>query len=237
MGQQTTFRCVLLQGYNYGLGTTLAGDASAHGCCGATVATCAAVQSSQLAGRQGPVSCLSCTLCSGCLRHCCTGPWSTALTTAACLPALCWQLRSLRHVAHLCLGFSHSMSIGKYGEVCSWGTDENGSLGQGFTWPRPGSRFPEPVKARLVTGAAGWKHTAGDLAVMCTQAQAGRGCSKPLANGLGWFQLHWDRDRTDNHWQCLCWMLPCHTLPLVEHSARQHVVQRTLAPHYCVSLY
>ena len=43
----------------------------------------------------------------------------------------------------------------------TWGTDENGSLGQDFCWPRPGSRVPQELPLRLAAGAAGWKHSAG----------------------------------------------------------------------------
>lgn len=71
------------------------------------------------------------------------------------------QLQSLRHVSQLCLGFSHSMAVGKYGDTTSWGTDEHGSLGQGFTWPKPGSRTPQRLPLRLAGGAAGWQHSAG----------------------------------------------------------------------------
>ncbi|WIA39600.1 hypothetical protein OEZ86_005684 [Tetradesmus obliquus] len=82
----------------------------------------------------------------------------TGANVHECLPQ---QIRGLRHVSQLCLGFSHSMSIGKHGDVYTWGTDENGSLGQGFNWPTAPSRTPEPVKLRLQSGAAGWKHSAG----------------------------------------------------------------------------
>lgn len=54
------------------------------------------------------------------------------------------------------------MAIGKHGDVYTWGTDEFGSLGQGFKWPKLVSRVPESVGVRLVSGAAGWKHTAGE---------------------------------------------------------------------------
>jgi alpha-tubulin suppressor-like RCC1 family protein len=73
------------------------------------------------------------------------------------------QLPSLHHVQQLCLGFSHSMAIGRYGDVHTWGTDEQGSLGQGFRWPKPGSMTPEHLPVRLQQGAAGWKHTAGEV--------------------------------------------------------------------------
>jgi hypothetical protein len=45
--------------------------------------------------------------------------------------------------------------------VHTWGTDENGSLGQDFCWPRPGSHVPQELPLRLAAGAAGWKHSAG----------------------------------------------------------------------------
>eukprot|EP00775_Hariotina_reticulata_P010632 gene10632-10790_t len=88
------------------------------------------------------------------------GSWQLGLgvNTHECIPQ---QLPSLRHVQQLCLGFSHSMAIGRYGDVHSWGTDEHGSLGQGFRWPKPGSQTPERIPVRLQYGAAGWKHTAG----------------------------------------------------------------------------
>lgn len=53
------------------------------------------------------------------------------------------------------------MSIGKHGDVYTWGMDENGSLGHGFKWPQPAAQVPTGVPVRLVAGAAGWKHTAG----------------------------------------------------------------------------
>jgi alpha-tubulin suppressor-like RCC1 family protein len=71
------------------------------------------------------------------------------------------QLRGLHNVQQLVLGFNHSMSIGKHGDVYSWGTDENGSLGHGFKWPTVAAQRPTPVPVRLISGAAGWKHTAG----------------------------------------------------------------------------
>lgn len=73
------------------------------------------------------------------------------------------QLRGLHNVQQLCLGFSHSMSIGKHGDAYSWGTDENGSLGHGFMWPAVAAQRPAPVPVRLKSGAAGWKHSAGGL--------------------------------------------------------------------------
>lgn len=72
------------------------------------------------------------------------------------------QLRGLSTVQQLALGFSHSMSIGKHGDSYSWGTDENGSLGHGFKWPTVSAQHPTPVPVRLQSGAAGWKHTAGE---------------------------------------------------------------------------
>jgi hypothetical protein len=54
------------------------------------------------------------------------------------------------------------MSIGKHGDVYSWGTDENGSLGHGFKWPTVAAQRPTPVPLRLKSGAAGWKHSAGE---------------------------------------------------------------------------
>jgi len=77
------------------------------------------------------------------------------------LPLMLSQLRGVHTVQQLCLGFSHSLSIGKHGDVYSWGIDENGSLGQGFKWPQPGAAVPTAVPVRLVGGAAGWKHSAG----------------------------------------------------------------------------
>ncbi|KAF8058855.1 Herc6 [Scenedesmus sp. PABB004] len=71
------------------------------------------------------------------------------------------QLRQLRHVGQLALGFSHSLSVGRHGDTYSWGTDEQGSLGQGWLWPKPGSRTPERLPIKLAAAAAGWKHSAG----------------------------------------------------------------------------
>jgi hypothetical protein len=45
--------------------------------------------------------------------------------------------------------------------VATWGTDDSGSLGQGFKWPRPAAPAPEAVKVRLSAAAAGWRHCAG----------------------------------------------------------------------------
>jgi alpha-tubulin suppressor-like RCC1 family protein len=76
------------------------------------------------------------------------------------------QLR-VSTVQQLALGFSHSMSIGKHGDTYTWGTDENGSLGHGFKWPTVAAQHPAPVPLRLQSGAAGWKHTAGEARRCC----------------------------------------------------------------------
>jgi len=71
------------------------------------------------------------------------------------------QLRSLNHVKHISLGFQHSLAVGSHGKTATWGTDEGGSLGQGFRWPSPSARTPQSLPVRLVSGAAGWRHCAG----------------------------------------------------------------------------
>lgn len=108
--------------------------------------------------------------CTRTVQHCARTSQSTrqfrvCLKFLLCslLVLLCMvvQLRGLHNVHQLVLGFNHSMSIGKHGDVYSWGTDENGSLGHGFKWPTVAAQRPTPVPVRLVGGAAGWKHTAG----------------------------------------------------------------------------
>ena len=71
------------------------------------------------------------------------------------------QIPQLRLIKQLTMGFSHSMAVGNFGSTFTWGTDENGSLGQGMKWPRPGSRVPVAIPVNLESGACGWKHTAG----------------------------------------------------------------------------
>jgi alpha-tubulin suppressor-like RCC1 family protein len=61
------------------------------------------------------------------------------------------QLRTVRHAARLALGWTQSVAISSHGATATWGTDDSGSLGQGFKWPRPACPTPQ-VRAR---GAAG----------------------------------------------------------------------------------
>lgn len=71
------------------------------------------------------------------------------------------QLQALRLTKQLCLGAYHSIAVGNFGQTASWGTDEFGSLGQGFKWPLPMSKTPERLPLELTSAAAGWKHSAG----------------------------------------------------------------------------
>jgi alpha-tubulin suppressor-like RCC1 family protein len=75
------------------------------------------------------------------------------------LPRL--QLRTLRHAGRLALGWSQSVAVSRHGATATWGTDDSGSLGQGFKWPRPACPAPAPIGLRLATAAAGWRHCAG----------------------------------------------------------------------------
>jgi alpha-tubulin suppressor-like RCC1 family protein len=71
------------------------------------------------------------------------------------------QLRTLNYVKQLALGFDQSIAVGTHGRASSWGTDDSGSLGQGFLWARPACPAPASIGVRLATAAAGWRHCAG----------------------------------------------------------------------------
>eukprot|EP00877_Chromochloris_zofingiensis_P002433 jgi/Chrzof1/12190/Cz06g24160.t1 len=54
------------------------------------------------------------------------------------------------------------MSVGNFGNVCTWGTDADGLLGHASDRPlqRPVPR-PTAVNINLMSGAMGWRHCAG----------------------------------------------------------------------------
>lgn len=64
----------------------------------------------------------------------------------ACEPRAVDALARAGGATRLALGHAHSLAVvGHAGILASWGSDENGSLGQGVLWPRAYSPLPHPV--------------------------------------------------------------------------------------------